>query len=313
MGNIHSSTLILGSGAAGLTAAIYTARANLKPTLIHGIQPGGQMTITTDVENYPGFADVIQGPWLMEQMSAQAENVGTNMINDIITEASLSSKPVELTGDSGNKYTCDALIISTGAQAKWLGLESEDKFQGFGVSACATCDGFFFRDKNVVVIGGGNTAVEEALYLTNHANKVTLIHRRDTLRAEKLLQDRLMKNKKIEIVWNTVVKEILGKEEGTLKELTGVKVEDLKENKTSEIPTDGVFVAIGHVPNTGIFNGQLNMDKEGYIITKPDSTATNIEGVYAAGDVQDPIYRQAVTAAGTGCMAALEAEKYLSV
>ena len=313
MGNIHSSTLILGSGAAGLTAAIYTARANLKPTLIHGIQPGGQMTITTDVENYPGFADVIQGPWLMEQMSTQAENVGTNMINDIITEASLSSKPFELTGDSGNKYTCDALIISTGAQAKWLGLESEDKFQGFGVSACATCDGFFFRDKNVVVIGGGNTAVEEALYLTNHANKVTLIHRRDTLRAEKLLQDRLMKNKKIEIVWNTVVKEILGKEEGTLKELTGVKVEDLKENKTSEIPTDGVFVAIGHVPNTGIFNGQLNMDKEGYIITKPDSTATNIEGVYAAGDVQDPIYRQAVTAAGTGCMAALEAEKYLSV
>tara|TARA_B100000131_G_scaffold52480_1_gene47206 strand:+ start:825 stop:1766 length:942 start_codon:yes stop_codon:yes gene_type:complete len=313
MGNIHSSTLILGSGAAGLTAAIYTARANLKPTLIHGIQPGGQMTITTDVENYPGFADVIQGPWLMEQMSAQAENVGTNMINDIITEASLSSKPFELTGDSGNKYTCDALIISTGAQAKWLGLESEDKFQGFGVSACATCDGFFFRDKNVVVIGGGNTAVEEALYLTNHANKVTLIHRRDTLRAEKLLQDRLMKNKKIEIVWNTVVKEILGKEEGALKELTGVKVEDLKENKTSEIPTDGVFVAIGHVPNTGIFNGQLNMDKEGYIITKPDSTATNIEGVYAAGDVQDPIYRQAVTAAGTGCMAALEAEKYLSV
>ena len=313
MGNIHSSTLILGSGAAGLTAAIYTARANLKPTLIHGIQPGGQMTITTDVENYPGFADVIQGPWLMEQMSAQAENVGTNMINDIITEASLSSKPFELTGDSGNKYTCDALIISTGAQAKWLGLESEDKFQGFGVSACATCDGFFFRGKNVVVIGGGNTAVEEALYLTNHANKVTLIHRRDTLRAEKLLQDRLMKNKKIEIVWNTVVKEILGKEEGTLKELTGVKVEDLKENKTSEIPTDGVFVAIGHVPNTGIFNGQLNMDKEGYIITKPDSTATNIEGVYAAGDVQDPIYRQAVTAAGTGCMAALEAEKYLSV
>ena len=313
MGNIHSSTLILGSGAAGLTAAIYTARANLKPTLIHGIQPGGQMTITTDVENYPGFADVIQGPWLMEQMSAQAENVGTSMINDIITEASLSSKPFELTGDSGNQYTCDALIISTGAQAKWLGLESEDKFQGFGVSACATCDGFFFRDKNVVVIGGGNTAVEEALYLTNHANKVTLIHRRDTLRAEKLLQDRLMKNKKIEIVWNTVVKEILGKEEGTLKELTGVKVEDLKENKTSEIPTDGVFVAIGHVPNTGIFNGQLNMDKEGYIITKPDSTATNIEGVYAAGDVQDPIYRQAVTAAGTGCMAALEAEKYLSV
>ena len=313
MGNIHSSTLILGSGAAGLTAAIYTARANLKPTLIHGIQPGGQMTITTDVENYPGFADVIQGPWLMEQMSAQAENVGTNMINDIIIEASLSSKPFELTGDSGNKYTCDALIISTGAQAKWLGLESEDKFQGFGVSACATCDGFFFRDKNVVVIGGGNTAVEEALYLTNHANKVTLIHRRDTLRAEKLLQDRLMKNKKIEIVWNTVVKEILGKEEGALKELTGVKVEDLKENKTSEIPTDGVFVAIGHVPNTGIFNGQLNMDKEGYIITKPDSTATNIEGVYAAGDVQDPIYRQAVTAAGTGCMAALEAEKYLSV
>ena len=313
MGNIHSSTLILGSGAAGLTAAIYTARANLKPTLIHGIQPGGQMTITTDVENYPGFADVIQGPWLMEQMSAQAENVGTNMINDIITEASLSSKPFELTGDSGNKYTCDALIISTGAQAKWLGLESEDKFQGFGVSACATCDGFFFRDKNVVVIGGGNTAVEEALYLTNHANKVTLIHRRDTLRAEKLLQDRLMKNKKIEIVWNTVVKEILGKEEGTLKELTGVKVEDLKENKTSEIPTNGVFVAIGHVPNTVIFNGQLNMDKEGYIITKPDSTATNIEGVYAAGDVQDPIYRQAVTAAGTGCMAALEAEKYLSV
>jgi len=312
MSNYHNKVLILGSGAAGLTAAIYSARANLKPTLIHGMQPGGQMTITTDVENYPGFQEVIQGPWLMEQIQAQAESVGTNMISDVITDVNLLSQPFKLTGDSGDTYTCDALIISTGAQAKWLGLDSELKYQGFGVSACATCDGFFYRGKKVAVVGGGNTAVEEAIYLTKHATKVILIHRRDELRAEKILQDRLLANTKIEIIWNTVLEEVIGKHEGAMPEVTGIRVRNVKTDKHAEFSLDGVFIAIGHQPNTSIFGNQLNMDEEGYLITKPDSTATNIPGIFAAGDVQDNKYRQAVTAAGTGCMAALETEKYLA-
>ena len=308
----HAKVLILGSGAAGLTAGIYTARANLEPVLIHGLQPGGQMTITTDVENYPGFADVIQGPWLMEQMQLQAEHVGTKMVSDIIVEADLRTRPFRLVGDSGDSYTCDVLIIATGAQAKWLGLDSEHKFQGFGVSACATCDGFFFRGKAVAVIGGGNTAVEEALYLTNHASKVTLIHRRDELRAEKVMQERLFKNPKIEMCWDSVLEEVVGKTEGVAPEVTAVRVRNVKTGAVSEIPVEGVFIAIGHTPNTELFKGQLKMDAEGYLITKPDSTATEIPGVFAAGDVQDHVFRQAVTAAGTGCMAALEAEKYLA-
>ena len=308
----HAKVLILGSGAAGLTAGIYTARANLEPVLIHGLQPGGQMTITTDVENYPGFADVIQGPWLMEQMQLQAEHVGTKMVSDIIVEADLRTRPFRLVGDSGDTYTCDVLIIATGAQAKWLGLDSEHKFQGFGVSACATCDGFFFRGKAVAVIGGGNTAVEEALYLTNHASKVTLIHRRDELRAEKVMQERLFKNPKIEMCWDSVLEEVVGKTEGVAPEVTAVRVRNVKTGAVSEIPVEGVFIAIGHTPNTELFKGQLKMDAEGYLITKPDSTATEIPGVFAAGDVQDHVFRQAVTAAGTGCMAALEAEKYLA-
>ena len=312
MAHIHSTVLILGSGAAGLTAAIYTARAALNPTLIHGMQAGGQMTITTDVENYPGFADVIQGPWLMEQMQTQAENVGAKMIADTITEADLSIYPFELTGDSRNTYSCNALIISTGAQAKWLGLESEQKFQGFGVSACATCDGFFFRGKEVAVIGGGNTAVEEALYLTNHATKVKLLHRRNELRAEKLLQSRLFNNDKIELMWDSVLEEVIGKSDQNMPEVTAMKVKNLQSGEVTMVPISGIFVAIGHTPNTELFKGQLKMDEEGYIITKHDSTATDIPGIYAAGDVQDHIFRQAVTAAGTGCMAALEAEKYLA-
>ena len=312
MGLIHSNTLILGSGAAGLTAAIYASRAGLKPTLVHGLQPGGQMTITTDVENYPGFADVVQGPWLMEQMQAQAENVGTKMISDTIVSADLSSHPFKLIGDSGDMYSCDALIISTGAQAKWLGLESESTFQGFGVSACATCDGFFFRDKIVAVIGGGNTAVEEALYLTNHASKVYLIHRRDKLRAENVLEQRLLKNSQISIIWDTILKEITGNKEQNVQGVTGIKIENVINGETSGLDVDGVFIAIGHTPNTQLFSEQVEMDPDGYILTRPDSTATNIPGVYAAGDVQDPIYRQAVTAAGSGCMAALEVEKYLA-
>ncbi len=312
MSNYHYKVLILGSGAAGLTAAIYAARANLKPALIHGMQPGGQMTITTDVENYPGFAEVIQGPWLMEQIQAQAKGVGTNMISDIITDVNLLSLPFKLTGDTGDTYTCDALIISTGAQAKWLGLDSELKYQGFGVSACATCDGFFYRGKKVAVVGGGNTAVEEALYLTNHATKVILIHRRNTLRAEKILQDRLLANPKIEIIWNTVVEEIFGKHEGPMPEVTGIRIRNVETDKHKEYSLDGIFIAIGHQPNTSIFGKQLNMNNEGYLITKPDSTATNIPGIFAAGDVQDNKFRQAVTAAGTGCMAALETEKYLA-
>ena len=312
MAHTHSTLLILGSGAAGLTAAIYAARAGLDPALIHGIQPGGQMTITTDVENYPGFADVVQGPWLMEQMQIQAKNVGTNMVSDIIVETNLSKHPFSLKGDSGNTYSCDSLIISTGAEAKWLGLDSEKKFQGFGVSACATCDGFFFRGKEVAVVGGGNTAVEEALYLTNHATKVKLVHRRGELRAEKILQERLLKNEKIEVFWNSILKEVIGKSDQTIPEVAAMNVENLSNGKISEIPIDGIFIAIGHTPNTKIFTNQLKMDDDGYLITKPDSTATEIPGVFAAGDVQDNVFRQAVTAAGTGCMAALEAEKYLA-
>jgi len=306
----HSRVLILGSGPAGLTAAIYAARANLEPILVHGIQPGGQMTITTDVENYPGFAEVVQGPWLMEEMQKQAESVGTRMIADTITEVDLSRRPFRAVGDSGDTYSADAVIVATGAQAKWLGLPSEDKFKGFGVSACATCDGFFFRGRTVVVIGGGNTAVEEALYLTNHASKVTLVHRRDALRSEKILQDRLFKNPKVEVRWDSELEEVVGAEDPL--GVTGARLRNIKTGASEVLAVDGVFVAIGHTPNTEIFKGVLDMDGEGYLITKPDSTRTNIEGVFAAGDVQDKIFRQAVTAAGTGCMAALEAEKYLA-
>jgi thioredoxin reductase (NADPH) len=312
MSSQHNKVLILGSGAAGLTAAIYTARANMEPTLIHGMQPGGQMTITTDVENFPGFPEVIQGPWLMEQIQAQAIGVGTKMISDMIVKADLQSMPFKLTGDSGDIYTCDSLIISTGAQAKWLGMESEQKYQGFGVSACATCDGFFYRGKEVAVVGGGNTAVEEAIYLTNHATKVKLIHRRGELRAEKMLQERLLANPKIEMLWNSALEEVLGKHEGPMPEVTGMKVRDVITGKITEHRLDGIFIAIGHKPNTDIFINQLDMDEEGYLITKPDSTTTDIPGVFAAGDVQDKKFRQAVTAAGTGCMAALEAEKYIA-
>ncbi len=310
--HIHNKVMILGSGAAGLTAAIYTARASLEPVLIHGMQPGGQMTITTDVENYPGFADVVQGPWLMEQMQAQAENVGTRMMADTIVEADLGRRPFRMVGDSGTVYTCDALIVSTGAEAKWLGLDSEQSFMGFGVSACATCDGFFFKEKDVLVVGGGNTAVEEALYLANLAGKVTLIHRRDELRAEKILQARLLNHDKIDVLWDTVLEEVTGNTDGMAPEVTGVKVKNVKTGEVSELALDGVFIAIGHKPNTDLFGGQLDMDGEGYLITAPDSTATNVPGVFAAGDVQDNTYRQAVTAAGTGCMAALETEKFLA-
>ncbi|MCH2037041.1 MAG: thioredoxin-disulfide reductase [Rickettsiales bacterium] len=306
----HSKVVIIGSGPAGYSAAIYTARANLEPKLISGMQPGGQLTITTEVENYPGFSDVIQGPWLMEQMEGQAKAVGTDIVNDHIKSVDLSQKPFVLTGESDNVYTADSIIISTGAQAKWLGLESEQKFQGFGVSGCATCDGFFFRNKEVMVVGGGNTAVEEALYLTNHASKVTLIHRRDSLRAEKILQERLFKNPKVEVMWDSVLEEVLGDSDPL--GVTAARVKNVISGETKDVPVDGIFIAIGHKPNTDLFKGQLKMDDEGYIITEADSTATNIEGVFAAGDVQDKIYRQAVTAAGTGCMAALEAEKLLS-
>ena len=318
----HTKALIIGSGPAGCTAAIYAARANLEPIMVRGLQPGGQLTITTDVENYPGFAETIQGPWLMEQMEAQAKNVGAVIIDDIIEDADLSKRPFTLKGDSGDVYTCDALIICTGASARWLGLESEQTFQGMGVSACATCDGFFYRGKEVAVIGGGNTAVEEALYLTNHASKVTLIHRRDELRSEKILQDRLLKNPKVEVLWDTVVEEILGNQAGgaalalggstTPPGVTGLRLKNVKTDSVFEIKLDGVFVAIGHTPNTALFTGQLDMEDGGYIVTQPNSTATSIAGVYAAGDVQDHIYQQAVTAAGTGCMAALEVERFIA-
>jgi thioredoxin reductase (NADPH) len=308
--NHRVKVLIIGSGPAGYTAAVYTARASLSPMLVTGMELGGQMSITTDVENYPGFADVIQGPWLMEQMHAQAEHVGTKMINDLITDVDFSQRPFVCKGDSGNTYTADTIIISTGAQARWLGLETEQKFQGFGVSACATCDGFFFREKEVVVVGGGNTAVEEALYLTNHATKVTLIHRRNTLRAEKILQERLLKHERIEVMWDSALDEVVGDEDPL--GVTGVKVRNVKTDAVTELAVDGVFIAIGHDPATQLFKGKLDMDDEGYVITRPDSTRTSVDGVFAAGDVQDKTYRQAVTAAGTGCMAALEAEKFVA-
>ena len=306
----HTKVLIIGSGPAGYTAAVYAARAMLKPILVYGIEQGGQMSTTTDVENYPGFADVIQGPWLMEQMRDQAKAVGTELIEDHVSSLNLKSSPFEAVGDSGQKYTADTIIISTGAQARWLNLKSEQEFRGFGVSACATCDGFFFKDKEVAVVGGGNAAVEEAMFLTKFATKVKLIHRRDQLRAEKLLQKKLMDNKKIEIIWDTVVEDVLGDKEP--KNVKSLKIKNVKTNKVSEIKIDGLFIAIGHDPATSLVKDQLDMDKEGYVITKPDSTITNIPGVFAAGDVKDKIFRQAVTAAGMGCMAALEAEKFLS-
>jgi thioredoxin reductase (NADPH) len=305
----HSRVIILGSGPAGCTAAVYAARAGLKPMMIHGLQPGGQMTITTDVENYPGFAEVIQGPWLMQQMEDQAKAVGTNIVNDIIVDLDLTARPLRCTGDSGDSYTADALVIATGAQARWLGLETEQRFQGFGVSACATCDGFFYRGKEVCVIGGGNTAVEEALFLTNFAAKVTLVHRRDSLRAEKILQERLLRHEKIEVLWDHVLDLVLGDEQPP--GVTGARVRNVKTDALTDLAVDGVFIAIGHVPQTGLFMGKLAMDGEGYLVTAPDSTATEVPGVFAAGDVQDKIYRQAVTAAATGCMAALDVERYL--
>jgi thioredoxin reductase (NADPH) len=306
----HTKVLILGSGPAGYTAAIYAARAMLNPVLIQGSQPGGQLTITTDVENYPGFADVIQGPWLMEQMQAQAGHVGTEIIMDQITKVDLKARPIRLEGDSGDIYTCDALIICTGAQARWLGLPSEEAFQGHGVSACATCDGFFYKGKEVVVVGGGNTAVEEAIFLTNFAKRVTVVHRRDHFRAEKILQDRLFKNPKIEVVWDHTLEEIVGTSDP--KSVTGVKLKNVKTGAVEERAADGVFIAIGHSPATELFKGQLDMTPSGYIKTKPDSTETSMPGVYAAGDVKDEVYRQAVTAAAMGCMAALEAERYFA-
>ncbi|MEM7619176.1 MAG: thioredoxin-disulfide reductase [Pseudomonadota bacterium] len=306
----HHKLIIIGSGPAGYTAAIYAARAMLEPVLIQGIQPGGQLTITTDVENYPGFADVIQGPWLMEQMKAQAEHVGTGMVTDHIIDIDLTEKPYTLKGDSGQVYTADSIIISTGAQARWLGLPAEEKFKGYGVSACATCDGFFYRKKTVLVVGGGNTAVEEALFLTNFAQKVILVHRRDSLRAEKILQDRLLKHDKVDVIWDSVLEDITG-EENPLK-VRAAKLKNIKTGDVHEIAVDGIFIAIGHAPATELFQGKLDMKDNGYIVTAPDSTATSIPGVYAAGDVTDEIYRQAVTAAGMGCMAALEAEKHLA-
>ncbi|MBN9062575.1 MAG: thioredoxin-disulfide reductase [Rhizobiales bacterium 65-9] len=306
----HAKLLIVGSGPAGYTAAIYGARALLEPMLVAGFQPGGQLMITTDVENYPGFAAAIQGPWLMEEMRKQAEHVGTTMVSDHIVSADLSKRPFTLTGDSGDIYLCDALVIATGAQAKWLGLPSEEKFKGFGVSACATCDGFFFRNKEVVVVGGGNSAVEEALYLANLASKVTVVHRRDSFRAEKILQDRLFKHPKIEVLWDHAVVEISGEEQPL--SVTTLTLRNVKTGEMRDLQTHGLFVAIGHAPATEVFKDQIRMKPNGYIWTAPDSTATTVPGVYAAGDVTDDIYRQAVTAAGMGCMAALEAERWLA-
>ena len=306
----HTKVLIIGSGPAGYTAAVYAARAMLKPVLVHGMEPGGQLTTTTDVENYPGFAEAIQGPWLMDQMKGQAKAVGTEMIEDHISSVNLKSKPFEAVGESGQKYTADSIIISTGAQARWLNLNSEQEYRGYGVSACATCDGFFFKEKTVAVVGGGNAAVEEAIFLTKFASKVKLIHRRDKLRAEKMLQKKLMENKKIEIIWDSVIEDVIGNKEP--KNVTGLKIKNVKSNKIQELKVDGLFIAIGHDPATQLFKNQIQMDKEGYLITKADSTETNIPGVFAAGDVKDKIFRQAVTAAGMGCMAALEAEKFLS-
>ncbi|EME68274.1 thioredoxin reductase [Paramagnetospirillum caucaseum] len=310
MAHHHSKVLILGSGPAGCTAAIYAARANLEPMLVAGLQPGGQLTITTDVENFPGFAEAVQGPWLMEQMQAQAEHVGTRFMDDTIVSVDLSKRPFTAIGDSGDTYTGDTLVICTGATARWLGIESEKTFSGFGVSACATCDGFFFRGKEVAVVGGGNSAVEEAIYLAGIASKVTLIHRRDSLRAENIAQDRLFANPKVSVVWDSAVDEVIG--DSNPPGVTGVRLKNVKTGALSVLPVDGVFIAIGHTPNTEMFKGALEMDAEGYLITAPGSVATNIPGVFAAGDVQDKIYRQAVTAAGTGCMAALEAERFLA-
>lgn len=306
----HTKVLIIGAGPAGYTAAIYAARANLEPMLVAGLQPGGQLMITTDVENYPGYEDVIQGPWLMDQMQKQAEKVGTKIHYDLIMDVDFTSRPMKAIGDGGTVYLADSIIIATGAQARWLGLPSEQAFMGGGVSACATCDGFFFRGKDVAVVGGGNTAVEEALYLTNHARSVTLIHRRDSLRAEKILQDRLIKHPKVSVIWDTVVEEICGSQNPPSVE--SLKLRNRNTDAMSEIAVDGIFVAIGHDPATAVFKGHLEMDGEGYLITVPDSTATNRPGVFAAGDVKDKIYRQAVTAAGMGCMAALEAEKFIA-
>jgi thioredoxin reductase (NADPH) len=310
MATRHAKVIIIGSGPAGYTAGIYAARAMLKPLLIEGIQPGGQMTTTTDVENYPGFADVIQGPWLMDQMRVQAEHVGTEILRDHILEADLKRRPFTLTGDSGTVYTADTLIIATGAKARWLGLPSEERFKGYGVSACATCDGFFFRGKKVIVIGGGNTAVEEAIYLANIASHVTLVHRRGALRAEKILQERLFANPKIEVMWNSELHEVLGIEDP--RTVTAAALKNTQTGSIVTVPADGVFVAIGHEPQSELFKGQIDMKPSGYILVKPYSTATNVPGVFAAGDVTDDVYRQAVTAAGLGCMAALEVEKYLA-
>ena len=310
MADIHSKVVILGSGPAGATAAIYAARAMLEPVMIAGIQPGGQLTITTEVENYPGFAEAIQGPWLMEQMQAQAEHVGTKLVQDIIVSADLARRPFTLVADSGDRYITETLIITTGASANWLGLPSEEKFKGFGVSACATCDGFFYRGKRVAVVGGGNTAAEEALFLTNFADKVTLIHRRPTLRADKTNQMRLIENPKIEIIYDSVVDEVVGSDNP--RGVTGIKLRNLSENTSQTLDVDGLFIAIGHSPATELFRGQVEMDDDGYIKTAPDSTKTSVPGVFAAGDVKDKIFRQAVTAAGMGCMAALEAERFLA-
>ncbi|AFB21128.1 thioredoxin-disulfide reductase [Rickettsia canadensis] len=307
---ITAKVLIIGSGPAGLSAAIYTARAALKPILINGMQPGGQLTITTDVENYPGFAETVQGPWLMEQMYMQAKNVGTEIVSDYVEKVDLSKRPFKVLTGAGHEYKAESIIICTGAEAKWLGIASEQEFRGFGVSACATCDGFFFKNQEIVVVGGGNSAVEEALYLTNHANKVTIVHRRDSFRAEKILQARLFKNPKISVIWDHVVDEIVG--DNKPKSVTGVKIQNVHTKEISLVNCSGVFVAIGHAPNTSLFTGQIAMDYDNYIITKPGTTKTSVEGVFAAGDVQDKIYRQAVTAAGSGCMAALEAEKFLN-
>ncbi|MBV8752572.1 MAG: thioredoxin-disulfide reductase [Hyphomicrobiales bacterium] len=306
----HAKVVIIGSGPAGCTAAIYAARAMLEPILIRGVQPGGQLTITTDVENYPGFADVIQGPWLMEQMEKQATHVGTRMIADHVIKVDLSRRPFRLDCDSGHIYFADTVVLATGAQARWLGIPSEEKFKGYGVSACATCDGFFYRSKNVMVVGGGNTAVEEALFLTNFAKNVTLIHRRDSLRAEKILQDRLFKHPAIDVVWDTVIEEILGTENPP--KVTGIRLKNVRTGAIEEQPIDGVFIAIGHTPATELVAGQVQMKPSGYIATAPHSTATSVPGLFAAGDVTDDVYRQAVTAAGLGCMAALEAERFLA-
>jgi thioredoxin reductase (NADPH) len=322
MSRTHASkVIILGSGPAGYTAAIYAARANLAPLLIRGMQPGGQLSITTEVENFPGFATAIQGPWLMDQMAEQAKHVGTQLIADMIVSVDLSRRPFTLVGDSGDVYAAETLIVCTGAQARWLGLESETRLRGFGVSACATCDGFFFRGKTVAVVGGGNTAVEEALYLTHHASHVTIVHRRDSFRGEKVLQERVARHPKISVVWDHVVDEVLGTPGGPPtdgfplgqpKQVTGLRLRSAKTGVTHDLPVEGVFVAIGHDPATTVFRGQVAIDDEGYVLTAPDSTATSVPGVYAAGDVKDKLFRQAVTAAGMGCMAALEAERFLA-